>query len=116
MPHARPDGDEGLKAVLDGMNGLLMHRVRLGICVLLTRHSALSFSRLKELLEETDGSLGAQLRGLEEGGFIVSKKEFRNRRPVTWYSLTAEGRKRLEKHLEALTHMIGGCEPIDRTR
>ena len=115
MPQPRPDRDEGLKAVLDGMSSLLLHRVRLGICVLLSRHSALSFSRLKELLEETDGSLGAQLRGLEDGGFLVSRKEFLNRRPVTWYSLTPEGRKRLGEHLEALTDVIGGCESAGRT-
>jgi DNA-binding PadR family transcriptional regulator len=30
----------------------------------------------------------------------------RNRRPVTWYRLTANGRKALDKHLRALQDMI----------
>jgi hypothetical protein len=33
--------------------GLSEHRVRLAICVLLSRHDAFSFTRLKELLRET---------------------------------------------------------------
>jgi DNA-binding PadR family transcriptional regulator len=91
---------------LNNLSGLLSHRVRLGICVLLARHTALSFSRLKELLEETDGSLGAQLRKLEDEGFILARKEFRDRKPVTWYSLAEGGRAGLEKHLDALEQLL----------
>lgn len=107
-PEGRPDRDEELKCALEGVSGLLSHRVRLGICVLLSRHSALSFSRLKEILEETDGSLGAQLRRLEDEGFLTVSKEFRDRRPVTWYSLSDSGRKRLGDHLDAISRILGG--------
>lgn len=100
------DDSNGIKDALNNLNKLLGHRARLGICVLLARHTALSFSRLKELLEETDGSLGAQLRKLEDEGFISVKKEFRNRRPVSWYCLTEEGQSGLEKHLDALKQLI----------
>ncbi|MCD4846639.1 MAG: transcriptional regulator [Candidatus Aegiribacteria sp.] len=98
--------NEDIKSVLDNLNKLLGHRARLGICVLLARNTALSFSRLKELLEENDGSLGAQLRKLEDEGFISVKKEFRNRKPVSWYSLTNKGQSGLEKHLDALKQLI----------
>ena len=103
MPHNQSDG---IKNALDQLSKLLGHRTRLGICVLLARHTALSFSRLKELLEETDGSLGAQLRKLENEEFISVKKEFRNRKPVSWYTLTDKGRVGLENHLRALTELI----------
>lgn len=96
----------GIKDALNNLNKLLGHRARLGICVLLARHTALSFSRLKELLEETDGSLGAQLRKLEDNGFISVKKEFKNRKPVSWYCLTETGQIGLERHLDALTQLI----------
>ena len=82
------------------------HRARLGICVLLARNDALSFSRLKDLLEETDGNLGAQLRKLEDEGFLEVRKEFRDRKPVSWYSLTKKGQRNLEAHLEALARLI----------
>lgn len=100
------DDSNGIKDALNNLNRLLGHRTRLGICVLLARHTALSFSRLKELLEETDGSLGAQLRKLEDEGFLSVKKEFRNRKPVSWYGLTNKGRSGLEKHLDALKQLI----------
>jgi DNA-binding PadR family transcriptional regulator len=106
MPDELPDLDGQLKGTLDRIDSLLSHRVRLGICVLLSRHTALSFSRLKQLLEETDGSLGAQLRRLEEEGFLMVSKEFLGRRPVTWYSLTPRGRQRLGEHLDSLARLI----------
>jgi len=101
------DPDERLREELESVSSVLSHRIRLGICVLLSRHSALSFSRLKELLEETDGSLGAQLKKLEEEGFISVKKEFRQRKPVSWYSLTENGRSSLLRHFDAMRGLIG---------
>lgn len=88
---AEPD-IEALDDELAALNGLLEHRVRLAICVLLSRHDALTFTRLKQALGETDGNLGANMRRLEDAGFVSVEKTFRGRRPVTWYSLTAQGR------------------------
>jgi len=88
------------------LDRLLEHRVRLAICVLLSRNDAMSFSRLKQLLEETDGSLGAHLMKLEAEGFVSSRKEFRERKPLTWYSLSRRGRETLESHLGALSRLI----------
>ena len=45
---------EGTRA----MNRLLEHRSRLGACLLLTQTEAMNFTRLRELLGETDGNLG----------------------------------------------------------
>ena len=99
--------DKGTWSGLDGFQKILGHRSRLGICVLLARNDELSFSRLKELLEENDGSLGAQLRKLENEGYITVRKEFQNRKPVSWYQLTGNGRKRLEAHLASLSGLLG---------
>ena len=44
-------------------------------------HDALSFTRLKQALGETDGSLGAHLRKLEDAEFVSTEKTFRSRRP-----------------------------------
>ena len=60
---------------LGGLDKLLDHRVRLAICVLASRYRQLTFTRLKELLEETDGSLGAHLRKLEDSGYLQVDKE-----------------------------------------
>lgn len=101
---------EPTSTVLEGLVKLLEHRVRLAICVLLTRHDALSFTRLRDLLDETDGSLGAHLRRLEKEGFIDVKKEFVDRKPLTWYSLSSQGRKCLERHVEALELIVGSAK------
>ncbi len=105
---ARSKGKGDAWPDLEGFSKLLSHRSRLGVCVLLSRHGELSFSRFKELLEETDGNLGAQLRKLEDEGFIKVRKEFKERKPVSWYRLTTKGQKTLSKHLEALRRIIEG--------
>lgn len=91
---------------LELLNGVLEHRVRLAACVLLSRHDAMSFSGLKQVLGETDGSLGAHLRKLEESGYLAVEKTYRNRRPVTWYRLSESGRTSLKRHLSVLTRLI----------
>lgn len=79
---------------------LLLHRVRLAICVLLiSNDSPISFMELKALLEETDGSLSTHLRKLEEGGYIKAEKSFVARKPLTVYEITEIGRKDVKKHL-----------------
>jgi DNA-binding PadR family transcriptional regulator len=90
----------------DGLDRLLEHRIRFAICVLLSRNDSISFSRFKELFDETDGNLGAQLRTLEEAGYIVVRKEFRDRKPVSWYSLRPKGRKALVAHVETLGNLL----------
>jgi DNA-binding PadR family transcriptional regulator len=91
---------------LDQLDPLLQHRSRLGALVLLSSADALSFTRLRTLLEETDGNLGAQLRKLEEARYVAVKKEFEKRKPVSWYSITAAGQKAMKKHLEAIEMLI----------
>lgn len=95
------------------LDDLLQHRARIGAAVLLARHDQLSFSRLKALLNQTDGNLGAQMRKLEDAGYVVARKEFQDRRPVTWYELTARGKRALSQHLTSLERLI---EQARRTR
>ena len=105
MPRRTEKGD-GFWNGLDGLDKLLEHRTRLGICVILSRNDTVNFQRLKALLEETDGSLGAHLRKLEESDYIAVKKEFHNRKPVSWYKLTRQGRSALKSHLKAMEQLI----------
>ena len=91
---------------LDGLDPVLEHRTRLAIGVLLARHGEITFSRFKEQLELTDGNLGAQLRKLEDAEYLKLRRDFVERRPVTWYSLTPAGRKALDRHMRALQAVI----------
>lgn len=103
-----PPGD--MPRGLDQLDPLLQHRSRLGALVLLSSVDAMNFTRLKNLLGETDGNLGAQLRKLEEAQYIDVRKEFADRKPVSWYSLTAAGRKALKAHLKAMEAVIKSAD------
>lgn len=96
---------------LDSLDAALEHRVRLAIAVLLARHGEISFARFKQQLELTDGNLGAQLRKLEDVGYLALRRDFADRKPVTWYSLTDSGRAALDRHLRALQSVIAEASP-----
>ena len=106
----RTDPDVGGLDELSSLGGLLEHRVRLAICVLLSKHDAMSFSRLKQVLEEKDGSLGTHLRKLEDAGYLEIEKSYRDRRPVTWYELTDPGRTELKGYIANLMQLIDRAE------
>lgn len=91
---------------LDGLDAAFEHRARLAIGVLLARHDEISFARFKQQLALTDGNLGAQLRKLEDAGYLTLRRDFVERKPVTWYRLTDTGRDALDRHLGALQAMI----------
>ena len=92
--------------LLDAADPVLEHRVRLAACVLLSGADEISFSRFKEVLQQTDGNLGAQLRKLEDEGYVSPRKVFQARKPVTWYRLTDQGRQALGKHLQHLQRLV----------
>jgi DNA-binding MarR family transcriptional regulator len=91
---------------LDRLDPLLQHRSRLGAMVLLSGVDAMNFVRLRELLKETDGNLGAQLRKLEDAQYVNVKKEFSDRKPVTWYAISRSGQAALKNHLAAMESLI----------
>ena len=90
------------------LDKLFEHRTRLAICALLSRYQKINFRRFKDLLKETDGNLGAQLRKLEEASYIKVSKEFSERRPVSWYQITAAGKSALKQHLNSLDGILNG--------
>ncbi len=102
-----PSAAEATRRGLAQLDPLLQHRSRLGACVLLRGAEALTFARLRDLLDETDGNLGANLRKLEDAGYLSVRKEFVDRKPTSWYALTARGLRALRDHLAALEMIIG---------
>jgi DNA-binding MarR family transcriptional regulator len=64
------------------------------------------FSYLRDLLQVTDGNLGAHLRKLEEAGYIAVNKTFVERKPRTYISITAEGGKVFQEHVAALESIL----------
>ena len=74
--------------------------------VTLSDSDEVDFTYLRDLLEVTDGNLGAHLRKLEEAGYIAVNKPFVDRKPRTYVSVTAAGRKVFKEHVTALESIL----------
>ncbi|MEL4308854.1 winged helix-turn-helix domain-containing protein [Joostella sp. CR20] len=92
--------------IIDNINKLYDHRVRLGIMSVLTVNDAADFNRLKELLNVTDGNLASHLKALEKAEYIAVEKSFIGRKPHTNYKATKIGKLEFKKHIEALEKLI----------
>lgn len=92
--------------LLKNINKAFESKVRLGVMSLLMIHEELDFTRLKELLQVTDGNLASHSRALETAGFIQVEKNFVGRKPNTTYKATPQGRKAFQDHLNALENLI----------
>jgi DNA-binding MarR family transcriptional regulator len=90
---------------MSALNETIHQPVRLRIMatlVALEPAVEVDFSYLRDLLEVTDGNLGAHLRKLEEAGYIAINKTFVDRKPRTFVAVTAAGRKVFRNHVAAL--------------
>lgn len=88
------------------LDRLIHERLRLGILSALAVNESLSFNDLKKLMQTTDGNLSVHARKLEEAGYIVCDKSFQGRVPKTEYTLTAAGRRALERYLDHMEALI----------
>lgn len=91
------------------LNETIHQPVRLRIMaalVTLGPDEEVDFTYLRNLLEVTDGNLGAHLRKLEEAGYIIINKLFVERKPRTFASATKKGRKVFDEHVEALESIL----------
>ena len=95
------------------LNATIHQPIRLQIMaslVTLKNDDALDFTTLRDLLEVTDGNLGAHLRKLEEEGYIQVNKEFVDRKPRSFISVTPLGRSVFQEHVEALEAILNSRE------
>jgi DNA-binding MarR family transcriptional regulator len=92
--------------------------MRLGIVSALAAAEGmtLTFTELRSALNATDGNLGVHARKLEEAGYVACEKTFSGRTPRTEYTLTASGRRALEKYLDHMDAIIRAAHPSVRLR
>lgn len=74
----------------------------------LKRGTQLEFIYLRDLLEVTDGNLGAHLAKLEKADYIRLEKTFVDRKPRTFIQPTALGRHAFAGHVNALESVLRG--------
>lgn len=86
---------------------LIHERLRLGIISALAANKSLTFNELKHLVKTSDGNLSVHARKLEDAGYVRCSKTFHGRTPKTEYTLTASGRRALERYLDHMEAVIG---------
>lgn len=85
---------------------LIHEKTRLAIVSALAVNKTLSFTELKEILGTTDGNVSVHARKLEDASYVACRKSFEGRMPRTEYSLTAAGKRALERYLNHMEALI----------
>lgn len=100
-----------VETAIPDFDRLIHEKTRLAMISALAVNSTLTFNELKAILKTTDGNVSVHARKLEDAGYLSCRKSFEGRMPRTEYSLTASGKRALEKylgHMEALIRVARG--------
>lgn len=89
------------------LDDLIHSRIRLAVMAVLASVERAEFSFLRDQVKATDGNLGAHLRKLEDAGYLSAEKRFVDRKPVTDYRLTAQGRAAFDAYVAHLASLTG---------
>ena len=88
------------------LDRLVHSRIRLAVLSILASVEDARFTYLRDQVNTTDGNLSTHLRKLEEAGYVEVEKSFRDRKPVTRYRMTGEGRAAFREYVESLGQMV----------
>jgi len=94
---------------MSGGNDIIHQAVRLRIMAslnTLTAGDAIEFTRLKTLVDATDGNLGSHLDALERAGYVAIEKRFEGKKPQTRIKATPAGRRAFSEHVAYLREII----------
>ena len=91
---------------LAAFNKAFESRVRLGIMSILLVNEVVDFGTLKDQLQLTDGNMASHLAALEKAKYIRITKKFVGKKPNTTYTVTDDGKKAFNLHLDALEKLI----------
>ena len=79
---------------------------RLRILTALASEPQQEFVRLRGVTQMTDGNLTTHARRLHSAGMVKIDKSIRDGKPVTTYTLTQQGRRAFESHVEMLVQSL----------
>lgn len=92
-------------------NDLIHQPIRLKIMATLNTFpngELVEFVRLREIIQATEGNLGAHLSTLEKAGYIEVLKDFLGKKPRTRVHMTPNGREAFHQHVQHLTNLLSG--------
>jgi len=88
------------------LDSLLHSPIRLAVMSLLYSCEEADFIYIRNKIGATDGNLNNHLAKLEERGWIAVRKTFVGKKPVTYQSLTKEGRQAFQDYVNKLEQFI----------
>jgi len=94
----------------NALDDVVHQRVRLGILAIAKQAKRVEFGYLRDALDLTAGNLSQHLTVLENAQLIVIEKGHEGRRPRTWITLSASGKKALANEIASLKRLIGELE------
>ena len=102
----------------DLIDETIHQRTRLAIMATLAGVQSLDFNELKAELSLTDGNLSTHAAALERAGYVKVAKRFAGKKPLTTFTMTAKGRKALERYVALLQSILTGdkCPPRQQRR
>jgi len=89
------------------LDSQLSGAVRLSIMATLVTVEDIEFGALRDVVEVTDSTLSKQLAALESIDYVQIKKGYYGKRPRTWVSCSATGRRSYDNHVRALEQVLG---------
>jgi DNA-binding MarR family transcriptional regulator len=99
-----------MKDLVLNLDETVLSRPRLSILAALVARDAVDFTFLQKNLGISDGNLSTHLRKLEAENYIRSEKVLVNRKPKTWFQITADGRRALERLFRQLEELLTQVE------
>ncbi len=91
-------------------NEIIHQTVRLKVMSALNAaDEALEFTRLKALVNATDGNLGSHLGTLESAGYVTVEKDFVGKKPRTRVTITKAGKQAFARHVAYLRDVLEGA-------
>ena len=88
------------------LDRVIHEKGRLAIMSMLAATAELSFTEMRDTLNMTDGNLTAHIRTLNESGYVSVTKVFQSGRPLTTYTLTAQGKKAFAAYINLLEQIV----------
>ncbi|GAA2697847.1 transcriptional regulator [Actinoplanes palleronii] len=90
-----------------GFNEMIHAPYRLRICAMLSVSEAVEFGTLRDALEVSDSVLSKHLAPLTAANYITTRRVVGvPRRGRMWVSLTVDGRRAFQAHVQALQSMV----------
>jgi DNA-binding MarR family transcriptional regulator len=88
------------------IDDIIHARIRLATMTILLARGKTDFATLKKQTKTSDGNLSTHLRKLEDAGYITVKKSFIDRKPITIYWVSDNGKKAYANYIKTIERLV----------